>query len=378
MARNYGSGTSVSRNLTERIVITVQASVSKGWLHKHGKFVFDGRYYMDPYYRMKQDEECHAFIQAKFPDLPLYNMEDNLVQAEYVVPDMMLVGAIQPNMIIAAALGSEFVFSPDRDSDVKGFPLKDIGMASDLPSLENILDLPLIKHLEDQYLSAKEKHRDCVIIPPFFWDTSGRATIHGIITTSMKFIGQDIFVKMMDDPDLVKGIHLWIADVYTTVIKRFSALGELPVRSVHVGECSGTMLDESSYREFVNPYISRLGSEFGNLRLHSCGNADHVLSAICDVKNLTIIDTGSNTSLARIREKMGKDFEINIFPPVEVLTGKACLEDIKTWLHKTLEENKDGNLKIEYHLEWDYNLENCLFIHEELDRSGIVPRGRLY
>ena len=359
-------------------MIRVQASVSKGWLHKHGKFVFDDRYYMDPYYRMKQDEKCHAFIKERFPDLPLYNMEDNLVQAEYVVPNMMLVGAIQPNMIIAAALGSEFVYSPDRDSDVKGFPLKGIKKASELPSMDKILELPLIRELENQYLIAKDAHRDCVVIPPFFWDTSGRATIHGIVTTSMKFIGQGIFVKMMAEPELVKDIHRWISDVYSTIINRFSDLGELPVQSLHIGECSGTMLDEPSYREFVNPYIKRLGQEFGNIRLHSCGNADHILNAICDIENLSVIDTGSNTSLARLRERMGKEFEINVFPPVEALIEEASQEIIKNWLYKTLDGNQGGNLKIEYHLEGDYNLENCLFIHEELDRLGIVAKGRLY
>jgi len=359
-------------------MITVQASVSKGWLHKHGQFVFDDRYYLDPYYRMKQDEKCHEFIKNRFPDLPLYNMEDNLVQAEYVVPDMMLVGAIQPNMIIAVALGSEFVFNPDKDSDVKGFPLKDLRDPSELPFMDEILEMPFIKELEAQVVRAKEKYPDLVIIPPFFWDTSGRATIHGIITTAMKFIGQDIFIKMMGEPDLVKGIHGWITEVYITVIKHFSELGELPVRSVHVGECSGTMLDEPSYKEFVTPYISKLGREFGSIRLHSCGNADHVMDAICEVENLTIIDTGSNTSLFRIRERMGKDFEINVFPPVEVLIKGSSREDISNWLRKTLEDNQDGNLKIEYHLESDYNLENCLYIHYELDRLGVVPKVRLY
>lgn len=359
-------------------MINVQASVSKGWLHKHGKFVFDDRYYLDPFYRMNQDKECHEFIRTRFPDLPLYNMEDNLVQAEYVVPDMMLVGAIQPNMIIAVALGTEFVFSPDKDSDVKGLPLKNISHASELPSMEDIMDLPFIKQLETQYLTAREKHRDCVVIPPFFWDTSGRATIHGIITTSMKFIGQDIFVKMMTSPDLVKDIHDWITEVYLTVIKHFSGLGELPVRSVHVGECSGTMLDEPSYMEFVTPYISKLGREIGNVRLHSCGNANHVMNAICAVDDLTVIDTGSNTSLARIRELKGKDFEINVFPPVEVLIEGASRENIKNWLYNTLDENNGGKLKIEYHLESNYHLENCLFIHEELDRLGIVTKERLY
>jgi hypothetical protein len=124
--------------------------------------------------------------------------------------------------------------------------------------------------------------------------------------------------------------------------------------------------------------MSQLGREFGATRLHSCGNADHVIDPICEVENLKIIDTGSNTSLAEIRKRMGKEFEINVFPPVDVLVEGSKTEDIRKWLYKTLEDNDEGNLKIEYHLESDYNLENCRFIHEELDKKGLVKKGRLY
>jgi len=359
-------------------MIKVQASVSKGWLHKHGGFEFNEQYYTDPYYRMQQDQECHDFIKEKFPEFPLYNMEDNLVQAEYVMPGMMLVGAIQPNMIIAAALGAEFVYADDKDSDVKGFPLKDVADVSELLPLEKVLELPFIKDLENQFVQAKKKYPAYKLIPPFFWDTSGRATIHGIITTSMKFIGQDIYTKMMTEPELVKGIHQWITDLYITVIRHFSKLAELPVTSIHVGECSGTMLDEFSYQEFVTPYINQLGEEFGKVRLHSCGNANHVIAPICSIKNLEIIDTGSNTSLAKIREKMGKAFEIDVFPPVDALLEGADPELIKDWLTQTLKDNDGGNLKIEYHLEADYKLENCIYISEYLSEAGLVPKGRLY
>ena len=183
---------------------------------------------------------------------------------------------------------------------------------------------------------------------------------------------------MMTEPDLVKGIHQWITDVYITVIRHFSKLADLPVTSIHVGECSGTMIDEFSYKEFVTPFVSRLGQEFGAVRLHSCGNADHVVDPICSIENLQIIDTGSNTSLAKIRERMGRDFEINVFPPVEVLVNGASIGDIKKWLEQVLKDNQGGNLKIEYHLESDYNTDNCLFIHEELERLGLVKKSRLY
>lgn len=359
-------------------MIRVQASVSKGWLHRQGGFVFDSRYYMDPYYRMKQDESCHAFIRSTFPDHPIYNMEDNLVQAEYVVPGMILVGAIQPNMIIAAALGAEFVFADDKDSDVKGYPLQNIERAEQLPPAHETLRLPFIRNLAEQYLEAKRKYPECRIIPPFFWDTSGRGTIHGIITTSMKFMGDGIFSLMMTDPELVKCIHGWIADVYIQVVQYFSSLGNLPISSVHVGECSGAMISTESYREFVTPYVSKLGRELGPIRLHSCGLSDHIIDPICEIENLKIIDTGSNTSLAPIRQKMGREFEINVFPPVAVLAQGATTADMIQWLDKTLEENDGGNLKIAYHLEPDYNAANCMLIHEELYRRGLVMKGRRY
>ena len=97
-----------------------------------------------------------------------------------------------------------------------------------------------------------------------------------------------------------------------------------------------------------------------------------------EIENLEIIDTGSNTSLAAIRERMGKEFEINIVPPVDVLVEGARLEDIQVWLTQTLKDNDGGNLKIIYHLESDYNWENCNYIHQELDRLGIVKKNRLY
>jgi hypothetical protein len=358
-------------------MISVQASVSKGWLSKKGGFEFNAKYYLDPIYRMDVDMQCHKFIKARFPSYPIYNMEDNLVQAEFVVPDMILVGAIQPNMIIAAALGAEFVFDNTKDSDVKGLPLKDLKSADELPAPESLLKLSFIKDLENQYLTAKQNYPNKRVIPSFFWDTSGRATIHGIITTSMKFIGEEIFIKMMAEPDLVHSIHKWIADVYVTVVRHFAKLGDIKITSIHVGECSGTLLDKHLYREFVTPYISLLGKEFGSVRLHSCGNADNVMPAICEVENLSIIDTGSDTSIAAIRKNKGKEFEINVAPPVEILLSKDEV-GIVNWLNKTIEDNAGGNLKIVYHMEADYNEESCIYISEFLSENGLAAKDRLY
>jgi hypothetical protein len=359
-------------------MIKIQASVSKGWLHKHGNFVFPDQYYMDPIFRWEQDKIINRFVREQFPEFAIYNMEANLVQAEFVKENQVLVGAIQPNMILAALLGARFSFFQDTDSDVLGKPLEHISTIEELPPLNAILEHALIKQMEKQVEEIRESHPELRIIPPFFWDESGRATIHGVITTSLKLTGDNIMTIMMSDPDLAHAIHQWIVDAYVILIRHFADLGSLPVTSVHVGECAGTMISPELYEEFVVPYISQLGDRLGAVRLHSCGISNHLIEPASSIHNLRIFDTGSGTSILEIRKSMGKDFEINVFPPIEVLRTGGLQSETIMWLDKTLLENQGGPLEIAYHLEADDDVQNALALHRELEKRGLINPGRLY
>ena len=177
----------------------------------------------------------------------------------------------------------------------------------------------MIRRLDAQIAAVRQARPDLRVIPPFFWDTSGRATIHGFLTTALKLYGEEVFVRVYDDPEFVVALHDWITAVYIALIRHFSRLGDLPVTSVHIGECSGTMLRPAHYERFVIPYASRIGRELGPVRLHSCGRSDHLLAAIAQIENLGSLDTGSNTSVAAIRARFGADFRIDMAPPVELL-----------------------------------------------------------
>lgn len=359
-------------------MIRIQASVSKGWLNKDGGFTFPDRYYLDPIFRLEQDNEINRFVREKFPGYAIYNMEDNLIQAEYVRENQVLVGAIQPNMILAAIFGASFSFFETTDSDVMGKPLENISDSRELPMLDTILEHSLVRELDQQIGKIRDAHPELRIIPPFFWDESGRATIHGVITTSLKLTGDNIMMMMMADPELAHAIHQWITDAYVILIRHFAAAGNLEITSVHVGECAGTMISAELYDEFVVPYISQLGEKLGAIRLHSCGRSDHLIEPASGIYNLKIIDTGSGTSIAKIRETMGRDFEINVFPPMEILREGSPRSEVLRWLDMTLEENQGGPLQIAYHLEPDYELQNGLVIHEELAKRGLIKPGRLY
>lgn len=317
----------------------------------------------------------NELVSKEFPGYPLYNMEANLMQAGHTKENQVLVGGIQPNLILAIALGSEFVVYPDKDSDVSGNPLKDLASGEDLPGMGQILDHPFIKELDEQILQLRGTHPELEIIPPFFWDSSGRATIHGIITTSLKLIGDNVMIMMIMDPDLIHIVHQWITDAYILLINHFSELANIPVTSVHVGECSGTMISNEQYAEFITPYVTQLGRAFGNIRLHSCGSTDHILDAISQIENLAVIDTGSNTSVAKIRELKGPGFEINLEPPVQLMLKGSPKSEIVRWLAQVLEENQGGPLKFAFHLESGYAVENCLAIYDELKQRNLIREG---
>ena len=359
-------------------MIKIEASVSKGWLHKNGGFNFPDQYYLDPIFRWEQDKNINKFVKEQFPRFAIYNMEANLPQAKFVKENHVLVGAIQPNMILATLLGASFSFFEDKDADVAGRPLEFISDKKELPSPESILQHSLVKDLEKQMKDIIDNHPELKVIPPFFWDESGRATIHGIITTSLKLTGDNIMIIMMSDTELAHAIHQWIVDAYVVLIHHFAKLGNLPVTSVHVGECAGTMVSPDVYEDFIVPYISQLGDKLGKVRLHTCGISDHLMDPISHIKNLNIIDTGSGTSVAKMRELMGPDFEINLAPPMELLMGGVAKEEILGWLDKTILENQGGPLQIAYHIEPDYEIRNCLAMHEELEKRGLITNKRLY
>ena len=51
-------------------MISIQTSVSKGWLHNEGGFRFDERYYFDPLYRWEQDRAIDRFLADRFRNHP--------------------------------------------------------------------------------------------------------------------------------------------------------------------------------------------------------------------------------------------------------------------------------------------------------------------
>jgi hypothetical protein len=106
----------------------------------------------------------------------------------------VLIGGIQPNMIMGLLLGANFVPAADRDADIAHGCLQGKDPAA-LPTPQALLTHELIRLFDEQI--RDQAKRGLRPIPPFFWDASGRAAIHGVLTTAQKLCGETIFPSTM-------------------------------------------------------------------------------------------------------------------------------------------------------------------------------------
>jgi hypothetical protein len=316
---------------------------------------FDRDYYFNPDKRRQVDQMCNAYAKEALSEFNVFYTESNLGQYRYYSGKQILVGGIQPNMILGMLIGAEFIPHDAMDADISMTPLAGRDRA-ELPEPESLLDHELIR-LFDRQIDAIRTQGRLEPIPPFFWDASGRATIHGVLTTALKFVGENLFVDLMTEPEKIVKILDWIAECFVVLMKHFSHAGKLPITAVHIGECSGCMLSPPLFEQYVTSYASRVAEALGPLRFHSCGHSTHLLASMKKIHNLACLDLGGETSIKKVREIFGEDFPVDISPKAADFSADSP-EPIVKWARQVVEDNAGGPLRIIYHLEPDYSPDN--------------------
>ena len=252
-------------------MITISGTLSKAWMARALGVTFDRDYYFDPDKRYAVDSLCNEYAPEHFPGMRLFYSESNLGQINYWDKDQIQIGGIQPNMILGMLLGADFIAQDDRDADITPMCLAGRDPC-DLPSPESLLDSPLIKLFDEQIRRVQSDSRERLRpIPPCFWDLSGRAAIHGTMTSAQKYMGETIFVDMVAKPRRCLEIMHWIAEAFIVLCRHFSQIARLPITEVHVGECASCMVSPELIERFVVPVTSKIGEKLGPIRLHSCG-----------------------------------------------------------------------------------------------------------
>ena len=358
---------------------TVEGSAAVGWLHKEIGLTFEESFYYDPDAHYQKVCEIQDYLAVTYPDYEINFFESNLVQTEHWKRDQIVVGGIQPNMIFGVGVGAKFVIPGDKDPDIEVTPLKDL----DENGLKRLKETDWenthpINFFMNQIDEMKEKYGDSrPIVPPFFWDPSGRASIHGVITTAQKFMGERVFLEMVDNEKFVHDFLEWISDTYITLCTLFADKVGMKITNVHVGECSACLLGPEQFEEFAVPHTQRIIDALGPGRIHSCGLSNHLIKPIAKFKNITCLNTGSFTSVEQIREECGDELKVEVAPDAKMFCF-GTPEEMENWIDQTLKENGGAPLGFVYHMDQGYPKNNFVAMHEKLIDAGVTERGRIH
>ncbi len=346
-------------------MIRLEGTLSKAFLADRLGVTFGRDYYLDPVKRRQTDLKCFDYTAEHYSDMELFYNESNLGQKEYIGRNQVLIGGIQPNLILGVLLGAEFVPQDKLDADIRiTEPMREKLLS--LPAPESLLAHEWIPLFDSQIQQARQAGMQP--IPPFFWDRSGRATIHGAMTTAHKFLGETFFMDMLTDPEKCEKILQWITQAHIVLIRHFAEQADFPITCVHIGECSACMLDPDNAERFVVPSASTIGQQLGGVRLHSCGSSTHLLDAFAKITNLTSLDLGGDTDLAKVRHMFGPGFPVSIMPMPQDMSAEDT-QPIIDWAKAKCDENAGGDLLIIYHIEPDYNLETIRALVEFVKNS---------
>ncbi len=148
--------------------VQIEGSVSKGWMAKELGVRFDHDYYFDPQHRHRIDRACNEHLQYFQNDLGLFFTESNLGRKEFYESNQIIVGGIQPNMIVGMLLGAELIPTDDADADISEKCLQGIE-PEQLPDPQTLLSHELIALFDQQIESYLDDPKENLSpIPPFF------------------------------------------------------------------------------------------------------------------------------------------------------------------------------------------------------------------
>lgn len=129
--------------------------------------------------------------------------------------------------------------------------------------------------------------------------------LQGPIDTAELLWGSDIYYAFNENPELLKRLLAKIVDVMGLVEKEFRRFTRdrldpeyntqhgyvIPGRLL-IRNDSSIMISPAMYAEFIRPHDERLLKEVGEGSIHFCGNGQHLVSKMIEIKDLKGLDFG--------------------------------------------------------------------------------------
>jgi len=113
--------------------------------------------------------------------------------------------------------------------------------------------------------------------------------------------GSDLFIGLIDTPDLVHSLLELITETYIRFMREWEQIvpprdgysphwGMMHRGRIMIRDDSAMNLSPEMFDEFIRPYDQRLLSEFGGGAVHFCGRGDHYIDSLTDMTGMYAVN----------------------------------------------------------------------------------------
>jgi hypothetical protein len=290
----------------------VSLGFEPAWYHHRCGVEFSERWHTDPVYRhdtlvAMKAELCRAFPMVSYWDTTR-------------TEDTWTVSGVYGAYVVPLALGCTLQYAPDRWPVIIAKPARTLEEWAALDPQEALAS-PAMQDI----------FRQMDIIAARAGKIHGYLSWQGVLNNAFNVYGENIFLDMSEDPELV---HRFFGALTDTMILLTRHAQERQQRSgfhinqLEVSNCTINMMSPRWYRDFVFPYDRKIAESFERFGVHTCNwDATPYLPELVKLPKMGYLDMGIMSDLRRARELFPVTRRAVMYSPVALQDSSlAALE----------------------------------------------------
>jgi len=212
---------------------------------------------------------------------------------------------------VAHAFGIPLVYGEDR------WPALDPGKrfsTHDVETLQadRVLESPVVEDIVRQMDIIEEK----------WGKIHGYLNWQGVLNNAFNLRGQQVFLDMLDRPDLVRHLFGVITAVMIGLAKMVQGrqrVSGFDIDQLSVSNCVMNMISPDQYSELVRPFDREIAESFKRFGVHTCNwDVTPYIEVLEGLPKLGYLDMGMMSDMARVREIFPDTYRAVLYSPVKL------------------------------------------------------------
>ena len=265
----------------------VSLGFSPDWYHHRCGVDFTEHWHTDPYYRHDALVKMKTELCKSFPRVPYWNLDRQ--------DDLWTLSGVHHAFVIPAVFGCTLQYAPESWAVIVQRPSRSLEDFAQL-DVKQVLASPVVENLLWQ-MDVIEREAGKI---------HGYLGWQGVLNNAFNLRGQEIFVEMIDQPELAQRFFALITDVMVTLMRLVQARQRQSGFSINQGDvsnCVMNMISPRTYSKFLFQYDEQIAEGFERFGVHTCNwNVTPYLQVLKSLPKLGYLDMGIMSDMKKVRE----------------------------------------------------------------------------